>query len=432
MTAAAQKFMPRLEPVPAAARFLAHAPTGAAPAWVAALRATAAESFSASGLPHRGMEAWKHVNLRALERSDYRFGAPAPAVTRGDLPQALPETDGRVVLVNGVLRPDLSDLPRGVKIQDVMQAAARPEIEEALANPGGFAEDPLKALNAAHLRDGAVIEAQGEAGCIEVLLFSKAGAVAPAIYPRLLYRLAPGAGLSVIERHMGEGAYLSAPVTTIVLGGRARMSFCRLMEESLAAQHYSATEVVQEESSSFEGFNLASGASVGREAWDAILTGATTFTSISGLYMIKDTQNHAFAVSVTHCEPGGESIQFFKGVADDEARAVFQGSVHVRRGAQKTNGSQSHHALLLSPRAEARFQPGLDIRADDVKCGHGATLGQIDPVALFYLRSRGVPEAEARALLIDSFLSDAADKAGAQSALVHDLVKSWLSQRGAA
>jgi Fe-S cluster assembly protein SufD len=149
---------------------------------------------------------------------------------------------------------------------------------------------------------------------------------------------------------------------------------------------------------------------------------------LGGVYLLKGQQVHDFTVLADHFEANGKSVQKFKGVIDDQARAVFQGKIHVRRSAQKTDGNQSHHALLLSSQAEASFKPELEIYADDVKCGHGATSGQLDASALFYLRSRGIPEAEAKALLIQSFLNDAVEQVTYAPAkqLYQERIAAWL------
>lgn len=148
---------------------------------------------------------------------------------------------------------------------------------------------------------------------------------------------------------------------------------------------------------------------------------------------MKGQQSHDFTVLADHFEPDGKSVQHFKGVVDDQARAVYQGKIHVRRAAQKTDGYQSHHALLLSPTAEASAKPELEIYADDVKCSHGATAGQLNPEALFYLRSRGIPDDLARSLMVESFLGSAIEKVSYEP--VRDIyfacVAAWLAGRGA-
>jgi Fe-S cluster assembly protein SufD len=217
----------------------------------------------------------------------------------------------------------------------------------------------------------------------------------------------------------------------MILESASRFKFYKFEEESAAAFHFSFAALRQEKDSVFEGFSYAAGGRLCREEYQNQLIDSGILSNIGGIYLLKDQQNHDFTVLMDHFEPSGKSVQHFRGVVDGQARAVFQGKIHVRRSAQKTDGYQSHHALLLSATAEASAKPELEIYADDVKCSHGATAGQLDPVALFYLRSRGVPLAEARALLVESFLNGAVETVTNEPvrALCQKRVAEWLAAR---
>jgi Fe-S cluster assembly protein SufD len=230
---------------------------------------------------------------------------------------------------------------------------------------------------------------------------------------------------------MGEGSYFADTYIAVAQESASRLRHYRFLEESGNSFHVSTTVLQQQKDCVFEGFSMASGGRLARQEYQIQLLDKNICSNIGGIYLIKGQQSHDFTILADHFEPGGKSAQHFKGVADDQARAVFQGKIHVRRAAQKTDGYQSHHALLLAPTAEASAKPELEIYADDVKCSHGATSGHLDPVALFYLRSRGIPEGEAKALLAEAFLSEALDRVTHEGVreIYRAHLSAWLSER---
>jgi Fe-S cluster assembly protein SufD len=292
------------------------------------------------------------------------------------------------------------------------------------------------------VRDGIFLQVKSNtdvARPVEILFYNIGGAEsapignaenAPAIYPRMLYWLGENSGLTILERHAGEGVYLANSYTGIMQRSASRLKFYKFEEESAAAFHFSFVALQQQKDSVFEGFSYATGGKIAREEYQNQLIDSGISSSVGGVYLLKDQQNHDFTVLTDHLEPNGKSVQTFKGVIDDQARAVFQGKIHVRRFAQKTDGNQSHHALLLSAQAEASFKPELEIYADDVKCGHGATSGKLDEAALFYLQSRGIPAAEAKALLIQSFLNAALEQVSflPVKEIYQERIRSWLAK----
>ncbi|HYD17248.1 MAG TPA: Fe-S cluster assembly protein SufD [Patescibacteria group bacterium] len=403
--------------------------------WIKALRSTGAESFAQTGLPTPAWEGWQYTNLRALNPAKFHYTSEPVKFDATKIPAPLLGTH-RIVLVNGQYQPSLSSLPTHVTVMSVMEAAEKKVegLEEQLVTLGDLAQMPLVALNAAYTRDGFVMQvARGKdvTEPVEVLYYN-AGREAAA-YPRVLYKLGENSGLAVIERHCGEGEYLANSYAAISLESASRMRFYRFEEESDKAFHFSHVTVQQQKDSSFEGFSLASGGRLAREEFRLQLIDKAISSSIGGTYLMRGQQSHDFTVLADHFEPDGKSVQLFKGVVDDQARAVFQGKIHVRRSAQKTDGYQSHHALLLSATAEASAKPELEIYADDVKCSHGATAGQLNPEALFYLRSRGIPLSDAKSLMVESFLAGAIEKVSHEQ--VRDIylarVSAWLAGRGA-
>jgi Fe-S cluster assembly protein SufD len=407
--------------------------TDGVPPWIKALRDTGAECFAANGLPHPKDEGWQYTNLRGLKPGAYHYAQKPAAVAADKLPARLPGCS-RLVVVNGQYQPQLSDTSPEISVLSLMEAAARktPHLEEALARVGDLAAAPFTALNSAYLRDGFVLSvAPGKepAAPIEVVFYNSGDGLA--IYPRLLYRLGENSGLTVIERHLGEGVYFTNAYGVIQQDSASRLRFYRLVEESGKSHHISRLSAQMQKSASFEGFSMGVGGGVTRQEFELQLLDTGICSNIGGTYLLKGQESHDFSILADHFEPGGASAQHFRGVLDDQARAVFQGKIHVRRAAQKTDGYQSHHALLLAPTAEASAKPELEIYADDVKCGHGATSGPLDPVALFYLQSRGIEAAEAAALLAEAFLAEDIDKITSVEAreMFHARAARWLSER---
>ena len=433
---AVETFMPPSSPRPEALPWLlrggAHAMPEGAPNWARALRQTAAESFAANGLPQPGQEGWQFTSLRHLEPQHY---TQPDAVLTGNVPAPLLAHSYRVVIVDGIWQPHLSTLPNGLKIAPILQATdIVPHAEEYLLGLGDMALNPFKALNAAHLRDGFVValgRGQTLDKPLEVLLWTRDGVAA---YPRILYWLGENAEATVLERCAGEGRYFINAQTDIVLQQSARLTYHRLCEEAEKASHISQTAIHCMKDAHFDAYNGAFAGALMRQGYEFKLLEKGVYSSLTGIYLKDGQQIQDFTVLAGHYDESGVSAQHFKGVVDDQARAVFQGKIHVHRPAQKTDGYQSHHALLLSDKAEANAKPELEIYADDVKCSHGATAGQLDANALFYLRARGIPEHEARALLIRSFMADGIDK------IIHpdirnlffDRLDSWLANRGKA
>ncbi len=401
--------------------------------WVKAMRHTGAEAFSRTGLPTPSWEGWQHTHLRPLTQTRFHYKVEPVKFDINALPSSLLKDAARIVLVNGQYKPELSATPEGVIVMSLMDASVQVEgIEEHLVTVGDLATAPFKALNAAYMHDGAVIIVKDGADITQPLevLFYNAGDAdkAPSLQPRCLYWLGKNSGLTVFERHAGVGAYFTNIYTGIFLESASRLKFYKIEEESAAACHFSYTVLQQQKHSSFEGFSYAAGGRLVRQEYQNLLIDSGISCNVSGVYLLKDQQCHDFTVLTDHFEPDGTSVQHFKGVIDDQARSVFQGKIHVRRVAQKTNGNQLNHALLLSEKAEASFKPELEIYADDVKCSHGAASGQLDQDALFYLQSRGIPATEAKSLLIESFLNGALAEVSFAPAreVYEERIREWL------
>lgn len=403
--------------------------------WVRALRATGAESFARTGLPTPAWEGWQYLNLRPLSSMAFHYAAGPVVFDAAKIPAPL-LGQHRVVLVNGQYQPKLSSMPAHVTVMSLMEAAEKniPGLQDHLVRLGDLAATPMMALNSAYLRDGLVLTVEKNKDVeapVEVLFYNSGDGVA--IYPRVAYLLGENSGLTIVERHMGEGAYFANAFIAVGQESASRLRYYRFQDESGKSSHFSYLGAQLKKDTSFEAFSLSIGAGICRQECRLQLLDQGISSNIGGIYLMKGQQGHDFSVVADHFEPGGASAQHFRGVVDDKARAVYQGKIHVRRSAQKTDGYQSHHALLLSEQAEASVKPELEIYADDVKCSHGATSGHLDPVALFYLRSRGIPAKEAKALLVQSFLAEALKQITYQpiESLCAERVAAWLAGRAA-
>lgn len=227
---------------------------------------------------------------------------------------------------------------------------------------------------------------------------------------RLKIVLEEGAEATVIERHTGVGAYWKNMGTEIVLGANARLNHVRVQEDSADAIQTNMVHATMERDSYLNSFSLNLGGKLTRHDIHAVLNGSNIDCALNGINLLNGSQHGDTTILMEHTAPHCLSNQFYRTILDDAARGVFQGKVHVHKAAQKTDGYQLANTLLLSPKAEMDTKPELEIYADDVKCSHGATTGQLDEEPLFYLRSRGLNEGEARMLLIQAFVDEVADK----------------------
>ncbi len=228
--------------------------------------------------------------------------------------------------------------------------------------------------------------------------------------PRLKIVLEDGATASIVERHEGTGAYWKNMSTEIVLGANARLNHVRLVEDSAEGIQTNMVHITMERDSYLNSFSLNLGGKMTRHEIHSVLNGPNIECALNGANLLDSTQHGDTTIVMEHTAPHCVSNQFYRTILNDAARGVFQGKVHVHKAAQKTDGYQLANTLLLSPKAEMDTKPELEIYADDVKCSHGATTGQLDEEPLFYLRSRGLTEPEARMLLIQAFVDEVVDK----------------------
>jgi len=421
------------------------------PGWLADLRRAGLSVYTERGLPTVKVEAWKYTSLAGLKKIPYTLddgSADAPGATDADLGALAlgPEDARRVTLVNGRPVSVPGTLPTGVRIASLSRLlATEPDLLEPhlgrIADLSSAPKDsPMAALNGALMADGLVVLV--EAGVvldrpIHVVSIGHApDGQARHSHPRHLVVLGDGARLTLVESRVsapGSAETLCNAVTEIALGEAARLTHLRLVDRADSAVDLDLTEASVADSAAYDAFTLTLGGRLVRNEARVRLRGAGASTALKGAYGARDGQHFDTTLVVDHAVPDASSDQVFKGVVDAGGKAVFQGKVIVRRDAQRTDGNQLHKALLLSRDAEVYTKPELEIYADDVKCSHGATVGELDLNQLFYLMARGIPEADARALLVEAFLDDVVEAVpeGALREAFLRSVRAWQTQRHA-
>jgi len=384
----------------------------------------AAELLAQKGMPTRANEAWKYTSLRAV--SDVAWQA-APQSDRlpSQLVARIPDfAVPHVVLLNGRPFGDAPVLPPGCT---AFEAPARARSETARSS---LRDEPMLALNTLLSHPGLQLSVQPGADCGTIMLVNLGhaeGNKAISFHPRHEIQLGQGAKLTIVELNIGDGQYFHNPMFDVLLAAEAKLTHIRLQNESADAVHISHVHVQAAAGSAYESFVMNIGGALLRTEAHVRLGGTGAHVALNGAQLLGGRQHADFTSNIVHEAPACASRQTVKTVLSGHARGVFQGRIEVARAAQKTDGYQMNHALLLSPDAEMDSKPELRIFADDVKCSHGATVGELDAEQLFYLRSRGLDETAARAMLVRAFLDGALDAITNPLArgMVDDAVQAW-------
>jgi len=399
---------------------------GREPAAVGAVRRRAIERFAELGFPTVKQEEWRFTNVAPIAKREFhRIGPGTDLEARTASPEVvrhwLFESAGaHLVFVDGRLAPehsDLSGLPPGTVLSGLGDALLEhPDVVEAhLARHASFEDHPFVALNTGYLAEGAFLRVPRNAVVeqpIHVLYLSTGetdAAGRPTVaFPRNLVVLGENSQATLVETYAGpEGVeYFNCPVTEIVCGPGSVLDHYKMQQESTSAFHMATFQLHQERGSSYALHSISLGGALVRNDVNTKLDGPGCESILNGLYMVRGQQFVDHHMRVEHAKPHCHSFELFKGILDERSRAVFNGLIHVHEGAQKTDAKQSNQNLLLSDKALVNSQPQLLIFADDVKCTHGSTVGQLDDDAVFYLRSRGIGQEAARSLLVYAFASD--------------------------
>jgi len=386
---------------------------------IAEARRQAFETYQRAGLPHRRIEDWKYTDLRVLMRDVLPLAAApdAAALKRADAalkPHAIPGVR-RLVLVDGVFVPKLSNmghLENGLSIRalsEVLQSGDS-ALQIQLLSPDNA--DAMVALNSAMMTDGLVIEvANGVTLTQPLQIVHVASAAQPAaMFTRSLLKLGKNAGATLVESYIAAEAAKSYQVhdaLVLAVGDGARLDHVRLVEDSREAFNISSSVVTLGARAHFNTFGMTSGGAVSRYQAVIAFAGEHSRVETNGVNLLNGRQHADSTLFLDHAVPNCSSREVFRAVVDDRGHSVFQGRIIVQPKAQKTDAKMMTRALLLSDEAEADNKPELEIFADDVTCGHGATTGALDESLLFYLRARGLSEKEAQALLIQAFVGEA-------------------------
>ncbi|MDG2286124.1 MAG: Fe-S cluster assembly protein SufD [Alphaproteobacteria bacterium] len=381
--------------------------------WLVDLNARARTRFATAGWPHARSEPWKYTNLNALAAAEFSLASTNDGVVPED--RVLASDAPRVVLVNGVLNPSLSNLdqlPKGASLTRLADAgeADRAGLMALLAEESSTDGLPLAALNAATLSDALILDfADGSAPETPVHLISIGASENAAFAPRVVIRAGKDCYADVIESHVGAGAevYFSNIVTQVTVAEGARLGHYRVQNEAAGAFHIALTVAEVAEGAVYDNFVLSLGARLARNEIRGEITGARVEYRINGAYMAAGSQHHDNTTFIDHAAAGSRSREVYKGVLAGSSRGVFQGKILVRRDAQQTDGYQMNRGMLMSDRAEIDSKPELEIYADDVRCSHGATVGELEEEHLFYLQARGVDRETARRLLVAAYIDDA-------------------------
>lgn len=382
--------------------FLSENPSAA---WVQALRKLGAAEFAKTGLPTKKWERWKYTDL--------------PAAVRG-FGDKLSPTD--------VVYKDPDNLVR--RFVDVYAEGAPQWLIDLQSSAPPNSDMALWHLCNAYLRDGLMADIPAGNSVdnpVEVVMTGHDGAF---FVPRTAFRLGEGAQFTLIEHHKGDGRFWNNRLTQVIVGKGATMRHYRIQDYSTDAVYTQNLSVKIEAGGTYEACTLGMGCHLRRNQIHAVLAGEGASCNLFGINLLRGDQHGDTTITVEHAVPNCTSRQEMRSIVADRAHGVFQGKILVRPDAIKTDGYQMSRALLMSEGAEMDTKPELEIYADDVKCSHGATTGQVDDEALFYLRSRGVPLDQARMLLVSAFVDELVDKLGNEGVktLMRERVASWMAR----
>lgn len=404
---------------------------GADVPWLAALRDASAAAFRTQGLPTSRVEDWKYTNLRALDKIALDGGATRD-VTVTDLP-ARAGAGPRLVFVDGRYREDLSHsgtLTAGVRFSHVggLLESDKDLIEPSLADTDDAM--PLLALNGAFQEDGYVLVLDGAAQADELVEILHVDAGAAVNQPRNIIAVGAGAKVRLFETHMGSGTSTQFfnGVTLVTVEEGAEVEHLRHQIQGAGTVHVNTIRARVAAGASYNSFVLAEGGQMARDEIQVSLTAKAASTKLHGVYLGSGSQVLDNTTVIGHQALDTISEENYRGALNDQSRGVFQGNILVERGADGTDGRMSNKTILLSGDAEINSKPQLEIYADDVQCAHGSTAGELDEEALFYLRSRGIPEAQAKAILVEGFLAEVMDEfdLGELSGAFRARISSWM------
>jgi len=396
------------------------------PPWLGRLRSEAFRRFTEMGFPTTRHEEWRFTNVAPIAATEFTLAQPPADQIELDAvaPFLFSREFPRLVFVNGRYDAGLSwlpEMPGQVTVQSLAEAIASggDPLREILGRDDAYEDAPFAALNTSLVQDGAFIHIPKGAIVeqpIHLLFVSTSPDGQFASHPRTVVVLESNAQATVIESYAGlnDDAYFTNAVTDVAVGDGAALDHCKVQQESASAYHIAATRVHQSAGSRFSSHYFSLGGKLARNEINPVLDAEGSECTLDGLYLAADRQHTDSRTRIDHAKPHCNSFELYKGILDERAKGVFNGKIYVHQDAQKTDAKQSNQVLLLSDDAVIDTKPQLEIYADDVKCTHGATVGQLDEQAMFYLRSRGISQDLARSLLIYAFANEIVDRVKVQ------------------
>jgi Fe-S cluster assembly protein SufD len=409
--------------------------------WLIALRREGITRFMETGFPTTHDEDWRFTNVSALLQPRFELSRTEAEVSESDLaPFNVAQFACRLVFVNGIFSRKLSRVPamgEGVLVRSLAEAINEARAEDHLGKYLNFQRDAFAALNTAFIEDGAFVEIERSTVVdqpIYLLYVSVPGALPTMDHPRNLIVIGENSQATIVEDYVSlpgsDVAALSNAVTELVAGDSAVVSHVMIVRESDQTYNFSTLRIQQERSSNVTSHSVLLSAALVRNNVHPVLAGEGAECLINGLFMANGRQHMDNYMLVEHASPHCDSRQFYNGILNGQAHGVFHGRIIVHKDAQKTDAKQTNRNLLLCDDAQIDTKPQLEIYADDVKCTHGATIGQVDENALFYLRTRGVDEVAAKHLLLQAFANECLDRmhAGPVRDHVGRLVAQWLPE----
>jgi len=409
------------------------------PQWIRPKRLAAMERLSEVGLPTNKNEEWRFTNIAAIRNTAFELSGNGSTVSSQDVKNAsIPGLAGtQLVFVDGRYDQTQStclSLPEGVQVMTLTDAMAQKQevVESHFGKLADEQDHPFTAMNTALAHEGVVVLVKADAVVDEpiyVLNLSTAHDKPLLSNVRNLVIVETGGSVTIIEDYVSlhEGVHMTNAVTEVFVGDNANVTHYLIERENLEAFNVSSLHIRQGRDSRFTSHSILFGGAIVRNNVNPTLDGEGSYSVLNGLYVIGGRQTVDNHMRVVHAKPHGDSRQYYKGIMSDHAKGVFRGRIVVQNEAQKTDAKQSNQNLLLSENASVNTDPQLEIYADDVKCTHGATIGQIDQDQVFYLRSRGICEETARAMITYAFASENLERMGQES--IRLFVKSELLKR---
>lgn len=394
-------------------------------AWLQTARKAAQNRYASNGLPSRKNEQWRYSNLNAFARRTFALppssgpasSAPTKAAREAAAAHRLPGSEAMLVFIDGVYSEELSLTSTAVRLTPIAPALApsagaqQADVERLVTSLAGDAQRPFLDLNTSFFTDGATLSCSAGTkveGPIQLLFLHTGVTDTAAVFPRVIVVMEPASRATLVEEHVGLGAggELVAPVTQVHVQDGAELRHVRVQDAAPATFHFASVDVTLDKDAAWRGVSLQLGAALAREEVRVSYAGNGGDCELHALGLSDGERTADVQVDVVHSSQNCKSRQTYRGIVDDKGRGVFNSRVAVERDAQGSDTGQSSKSLLLSDSAVADTKPQLEVLADDVKCFHGATVGQLDHDALFFLRSRGIDAAQARALLTRAFAGE--------------------------